>query len=223
MLHDPNELTMTDLHVQIGEWSLRNFQGKQASDLGVVEELGELTHGILKRFQGIRGFDNTATFAAHTEDALADMAIYLLNHAATNGVLLHNVELTGLPLGFSERRALTQLLMGAAVVVDFTDQHGAVIETGDGDEMITKTLKEQLQALLQKVWDWNQMLALHFGYDLKTIAVKTWLKVRTRDWEKNRKTAHLTDGGYQPAPPESGSTYQENGAVPLVAVPTPQA
>ena len=45
---------------------------------GVFEEVGELMHCVLKREQGIRGFDDDGYFREHSGDAIADAAIYCL-------------------------------------------------------------------------------------------------------------------------------------------------
>ena len=46
--------------------------------LGIVEEVGEAAHAILKHKQGIRGFDDVGKFEAHLKDALGDIFMYWL-------------------------------------------------------------------------------------------------------------------------------------------------
>lgn len=83
---------------EIGEWSRRNFGdqtskathqvlGSLAPLLGVTEELGELTHVVLKRHQGIRGYDNYEKYKAERDDAVADLMIYLCDFAEREGDL----------------------------------------------------------------------------------------------------------------------------------------
>lgn len=69
------------LQVEVGEWSQRNF-GDQPSYrplLGVVEEVGELSHAHLKHEQGIRGMDDQLAKAAKV-DAVADIIVYLADY-----------------------------------------------------------------------------------------------------------------------------------------------
>ena len=54
--------------------------------LGVAEEVGELSHAILKRDQGIRGFDDKKKFEEAVADAIADTAIYSINLCSTLGI-----------------------------------------------------------------------------------------------------------------------------------------
>ena len=66
----------------VGEWGEANFGAttpENVSDpaLGFLEEIGELTHAILKKKQGIRGTPEEHNAAAR--DALGDMGIFLLH------------------------------------------------------------------------------------------------------------------------------------------------
>lgn len=66
------------------EWSMRNFgpQSAMLPLLGVVEELGELAHAVLKREQGIRKDENHL----HNEkDAIGDVCIYLMDYCNRRG------------------------------------------------------------------------------------------------------------------------------------------
>lgn len=68
---------MEGLQVRLHEWRQRNFPGATAEDqlLGVVEEVGELAHAMLKRKQGIRGTDEEHEDAE--KDAIGDILVYL--------------------------------------------------------------------------------------------------------------------------------------------------
>lgn len=71
------------LHV----WRQRNFPNADADEqlLGMVEEVGELSHAVLKHKQGIRGFENEIKFAAAQVDALGDLLIYLAGYCSYKG------------------------------------------------------------------------------------------------------------------------------------------
>jgi NTP pyrophosphatase (non-canonical NTP hydrolase) len=67
-------------------WREHNFPNSEDIDpfLGIVEEVGELSHAILKARQGIRG-----TPAEHFEakkDAVADILIYMADWANREGL-----------------------------------------------------------------------------------------------------------------------------------------
>lgn len=70
--------TLNEIQSELKVWTEYNF-GKQTPDiaiLGMIEELGELSHAILKEKQGIRQSD----FLADKKDAIADLTIYALNY-----------------------------------------------------------------------------------------------------------------------------------------------
>lgn len=88
--------TLSDYQREIGQWSFKNFGepkiqfliGSRAMSvgtlLGVMEEIGEVCHGVLKMSQGIRG-----TEGKHMEeirDGIGDALIYLLDFCAQNGL-----------------------------------------------------------------------------------------------------------------------------------------
>ena len=70
--------TLNEIQSELKVWTEYNF-GKQTPEipiLGMIEELGELSHAILKEKQGIRQSD----FLADKKDAIADLTIYALNY-----------------------------------------------------------------------------------------------------------------------------------------------
>lgn len=66
------------------EWSTRVFGPQDATLplLGVVEEVGELCHAVLKRKQGIRHDED---HLANEQDAIGDIVIYLLDYCNRRG------------------------------------------------------------------------------------------------------------------------------------------
>ena len=193
-VHQTDDLTMTDLCTQVFAWSSRNFGDKQASDLGIIEELGELTHGILKRYQSIRGFDKDEVFYPHIEDAFADMGIYLLNMAGHFKFLIaHNPYDASAEASESRRliasddrffacQVMSQIgtLMFHIIRCDNDPREAA--ETGDAMSIASAG---------QTLWNWLVIWSAKYGFDYRAIVTKTWLKIRQRDWEKNRESAHL--------------------------------
>lgn len=83
---------ITELQKEVGTWSLNNFgeQDKTNAFLGIVEEVGELSHALLKNRQGIRGMNAQASKEA-IGDALADIFIYMLDFCEKNGYNLEDL------------------------------------------------------------------------------------------------------------------------------------
>jgi len=69
------------------EWIAHNFPGEtdHQAVFGMVEELGELAHHLLKREQGIRGGDNPEYHDAEIRDACADLVIFMMTVADNEG------------------------------------------------------------------------------------------------------------------------------------------
>ena len=72
-------------------WLGYNFPRTSADEqfLGVVEEVGELSHAILKQSQGIRG--NSEKHDEEMRDAVGDIVIFLLGFCTMKGMYLDEV------------------------------------------------------------------------------------------------------------------------------------
>ena len=73
-------IALQDTQYEVGEWANHNFPNHHAYQalLGMMEELGELTHAHLKAEQNIRGSARKHKEAA--KDAIGDLIIYLLHY-----------------------------------------------------------------------------------------------------------------------------------------------
>lgn len=79
------DLNFAGLQSQVGEWSRRNFPNNTPDNpfLGVVEEVGELAHSLLKLRQGIRGTTEEHIEAA--KDAVGDTLVYMADFCERQG------------------------------------------------------------------------------------------------------------------------------------------
>lgn len=85
-------ICLRDFQNAVRQWSLKNF-GEQSYVnplLGVVEEVGELNHAVLKMRQGIRG--DKDFLKEQAEDAVGDILIYLADFCSRfeGGIDLQN-------------------------------------------------------------------------------------------------------------------------------------
>ena len=66
------------------EWALRNFPNFEKWEplLGIVEEVGELSHAHLKMHEGIRG--DKDTLRAKAKDAIGDIVVFLACYCSSN-------------------------------------------------------------------------------------------------------------------------------------------
>lgn len=156
-----NSTEWMELVKQRKEWVDLNFPPDVPSHsiLGVIEEVGELTHHYLKMTQGIRGTDDE--HLSEIRDAIADTAIYLM------GVMYHEgCYFWGKPivvLGSTEDKimrlanATGDLAMGRGTAMD---RIGMII------------------FLLEEIAD-------DYMTDFDTLVRDTWEKVSKRNWVDN--------------------------------------
>lgn len=79
-----------DYQVEVGTWALANFgdQDSYRPLLGMMEELGELTHAHLKTLQGVRISED---HREKKKDALGDILIYMLHYCELEAIDLQRV------------------------------------------------------------------------------------------------------------------------------------
>lgn len=87
-------LSFQQLQTEVGVWRERNFPSPDAvnSILGLIEELGELSHHFLKRREQIRLEED---HNAGIRDSVGDIMIYLANFCNLEGIsLMECIEIT---------------------------------------------------------------------------------------------------------------------------------
>ena len=107
-----------ELRGRLWEWQCRHF-GRQRIEvlcLGVVEEIGELAHCIVKRDQRVRGIDD-ATFTALATDAIGDIWVWSAQVVSATEARW-GVDLSGVCGLMSDRPArMSQLVEGASAAL----------------------------------------------------------------------------------------------------------
>ena len=155
----------TNLRDQIGVWANINFD-VHLPELGIAEEIGELTHAVLKREQKIRGEAARKT-KTEIEDALGDAAIYML-HLAYIQKITPNFANELVPLD-KELPLLGALHRSAGVLIlrlhHFDSPFPLVVEWA---------------ILFSNLWNFA---ALH-NLNLLNLTKDVWAKVSKRNWRK---------------------------------------
>lgn len=169
--------TARDIIKEIGEWAANNWPAdKHAPDLGIVEELGEATHCILKRIQKIRGFDNDNHFKEQLKDAFADAGIYLLHYCFKNALPLSFAP-TGNVVVNSDRQFLSYAMRNAINLVDY-------------EEVLDDNKTILVAPCAQRIWNTLFAWAQKYDIQLEDAVRSTWQKVSQRDWKQNPTDAH---------------------------------
>lgn len=177
--YEPTFKNAREIIDEIGTWAARNWpDDKHHPDLGVVEEIGETVHCVLKRLQKIRGFDDPVYFNNEISDAFADASIYLMHYCYKNGLTLsflptHKATMT-------DRQYLCDILRNLITILQYTE---TVTEV--------EAMKQLAQFPVQRIWNIMWSWANQFGINLEDAVRTTWWKVQQRDWVKNPTNAHV--------------------------------
>lgn len=174
---------------EVGEWASRQPWGessgnpRHAPDFGVVEEVGELMHGILKNYQGIRGFDDVDVFRNHTIDALGDAMVYLSHWCYMKGAYY---SIFDDPIVTDLRNELSQLLVATSQLVNQSYDMNVM---QNADAVITAS----------RIAKRLQHIAILHNLDLMQCLIITWDKVKRRDWNKDKLSgAHVSTSVLHP-------------------------
>jgi hypothetical protein len=162
-------LTFPELTQAVGPWSKRNFGEKQDPFTGMVEELGELSRCLLKRLQGIRGYDSPVFFRTAYVDALGDISIYAGNFSYNKNIVCEWPELAG-----KVGSVNYQVYIGRAC---YWLSHLIQIPEHKND------MNRWLHNFLIEI----AFLAQLEGLSLKEVANETWQSVSLRDWKANKE------------------------------------
>ena len=159
--------TLNEIQSELKVWTEYNF-GKQTPDipiLGMIEELGELSHAILTEKQGIRQSD----FLADKKDAIADLTIYALNY------------LNAQDLEYDDNQPSKSYLTECDILQDISVQIGMLdVEVNDIEMFTNSDNIEDLISLLRG-------LCNMFNINFITTVNEVWEKVKLRDWKKYPK------------------------------------
>jgi len=167
---------------EVSAWSRHNF-GEQTAErplLGMIEELGELAHPVLKQAQGIRVNEHRRE---QVIDAVGDLVIYSLDFCGRAGYdaaeayqtawdmrdLLHEFKLTD----------QFQCMFGAAAAIGKIARLHMRCNADKDNYMITMSHLGLLYIHLQKFCGFMMI-------DFTDCVAQTWSKVKARDWTQNK-------------------------------------
>ncbi len=177
---EPNNRIVSELIQDVGDWSKLNFAEKQAPLMGVVEEVGEACHCILKNIQGIRGYDNEHTFITELQDAMADAMIYLCNFAYNHNAFFsfnRNVRDVPRPDDRGSNVILSHVLQAISSMLNH--EYSYTTDNKEADSSLYSVFCQRFCSAME-LW-----AALYY-IDLEAVTFITWAEhVRKRDWKKN--------------------------------------
>ncbi len=174
----------------VGKWSIKNFEHRRAPELGIVEEIGEATHCVLKQIQGIRGFDNKEFFLKEFGDALADIIIYLCDWCFTYNSFFqfgrHGDQSVRRMNVDDQRRIIRHLLQAADKAMEIADRD-------TNEQKFSATDEGTFNMVAQRICNGCELWAQVYDLDLSFLVAATWQKISQRDWKASPQgpAAHL--------------------------------
>lgn len=180
MAFNPNPANEVELIQVVGAWAKYNFAHRRAPHFGMVEEIGEATHCVIKRVQGIRGFDKEPFFIEKLTDAFADTIIYLADWCSEHNSFFNfgrNMH-SHVPLTVDDQgRILSHILQALSIMLLHADREPqTAFRIADESEY---------NMLAQRVCTGVEMWAQVYDIDLRLAVAHTWAKVSQRDWTKD--------------------------------------
>ena len=167
--------TLSEIQAELKVWTEYNF-GKQESIIpimGMIEELGELTHAHLKELQGIRKSD----FLADKKDAIADITIYLLNYFNCIDVDIKIIDkLNNITFNTTHRSYTDDLIFKLSSEIGNLSK----LTFYDSSYKATNFDYNVLYRILSSLYSYAKCIKL----DFITIINETWETVKLRDWKK---------------------------------------
>ena len=161
--------TLSQIQKELEVWTNYNF-GQQDSSIpimGMIEELGELTHATLKQIQGIR----KKNYLEAKKDAVADLVIYLLNYFNSKQVDISKVgNILYYYKASNEYEHIININKYISKIAFFND-------TKSGRYNVSIVNSCRLLARLYSYCKLNK-------FDLLNIVNETWEQVKLRDWKK---------------------------------------
>ncbi len=166
--------SLNNLSHEINEWASANFND-HVPRLGILEEIGEIAHCVLKRVQKIRGFEDFNFFIGELKDGIGDTMIYLLHDLSLTSDLLQWSTLFDHEEDIQRECDLDTLQTTLGNLAEAAGLHlqGLPVAGIPARECIIDGLN---------------IICKCYGLDLMEIVNETWAKVSKRDWKKSPKT-----------------------------------
>lgn len=157
--------TLKEIQSELKVWTEYNF-GKPEPEIpifGMIEELGELSHAILKEKQGIRQSD----FLADKKDAIADLTIYVLNYCNLKEIIVeedykHNVAIDVTTIN---------ILQNISYYISCINTEGIQLDIFYNQNIINNI----------------KVICDIINIDFLTTVNEVWEQVKLRDWKKYPK------------------------------------
>jgi len=178
--------TLQKLQDEQARWSARNFGDQPSTNplLGLIEEVGELAHAVLKREQNIRLDERLDD---KLKDAVGDICIYAADYATREGFSL--AESFSTLSGFSDMTNFRDDAGTKEYVFSIALSVGRLCKYHSARNCLSKEEVMHLKAsymgaLLVQL----ERLARLENLTLDKVIMDVWGEVKKRDWKKYPQT-----------------------------------
>lgn len=181
-----NMPSTSQLIQEVGEWAEKNFgtieMGRRIPHYGLMEEVGEAVHCILKNRQKIRGYEVEEFFRSELKDAFADTIIYLADYTYIHRAYFKfgpaKEESIAWLRSRNEEIIISQVTQCVSSIFNYVSQMN--IEEMAGSITVYSMMAQRLCSSIG-IW------AAYHDFNLEEIVWQTWTKVSRRDWNKDPK------------------------------------
>lgn len=176
-------MTTSEFIQEVGIWAEQNFgtiqEGRRIPHYGLVEEVGEAVHCLLKHHQKIRGYEVEDFFKKELQDAFADIIIYLADYAYCHRAFFKFLEVEDKSIEYLRDKG-EELIIGrvAQCLSSIMNYECSVSMTPEIAEISVYSMMSQSLCSNVSIW------AAFNGFNLQDITWLTWSKVSKRDWNK---------------------------------------
>lgn len=173
------KISELELIKQVGVWAEANFGEHRMPEFGIMEEIGEAAHCVLKHIQKIRGMEKKETFDDKFGDALADTVIFLADWCS-----IHNAYFQ---LSRCERLAVeVRTDGGERTIINSILQSASIFFSVAVDSPIPGKQNVFGENLAQRLVQGLSLWADYYELDLSILVANVWVNtVSKRDWKKD--------------------------------------
>lgn len=163
---------------EVKEWTDYNFPNQKPYQplLGMLEELGELSHALLKGEQMIRG--SRAENLEKEKDAIGDFVVFSLNYCNCMEWDATNLSSRYFPRRFEDRSLHSLIFTLNSYLSTLQAAHREAETSG----LNPRTFASRY---LDYMYDCLEEYCSHRMWDLQKIVEETWQLVKRRDWRRN--------------------------------------
>lgn len=180
-------MLIDELQKEVYEWSSKNFgtgPHRVLQDaMGVVEEVGELFHAMLKMEQGIRG--TKEEHIAKAKDAVGDTVIYLVDLWANAGYGDLSEEINHRWAGSKDSDDLVDLQKYLNNKQYLKNPHKSLDSLLSATSSLYNSVVENECPRVGDVFYFLASFCNAMGWRLQEIVETTWAEVSKRDWKKD--------------------------------------